>query len=93
MVLEIFQKPAFTLRISECSFGEMVSCLIVLSVDVGERQVFKADNEIFCLPTPMHELWWGEHSRSLSPTDDYLGITINVGKRDPHHLGGDKKSP
>ena len=39
MVLEIFLKTAFTLRIRECSFGEAVSYPIVLSVDVGEGQV------------------------------------------------------
>ena len=72
MVLKIFQKPAFTLRISERSFGETVSCPIVLSVDVGERQVFKADNELFSLPTPMKEIRWGEYSLSHRPVDDYL---------------------
>ena len=72
MVLEIFLKTAFTLRIRECSFRETVSRPIVLSVDVGERQVLKADNELFCLPTPMKEIRWGERSRSQRPVDDYL---------------------
>ena len=93
MVLEIFQKPTFTLRISECSFGETVSCPIVLSVDMGERQVLKADNDLFCLPTPMKEIWWGEHSRSHHAIDDYLRITVYMSKGDPHHLGREKKCP
>ena len=79
MVLKKFLITALTLRIRECSFGETVSCPIVLSVDVGERQVLKADNELFSLPTPMKEIRWGESSRSQRPIDDYLRITIYPG--------------
>ena len=93
MVLEIFLKTAFTLRIRECSFGEAVSYPIVLSIDVGEGQFLKADNELFCLPTPMKEVRWGERSRSHRPIDDYLRITIYMSEGDPHHLGSEKKSP
>ena len=72
MVLEIFLKTAFALRIRERSFGEAVSYPVVLSVDVGEGQVFKAGNELFCLPAPMKEIRWGESSRSHRPIDDHL---------------------
>ena len=47
IVLEIFPKTAFTLRIRERSFGEAVNFQIVFSVDVGEGQFLKARNEIF----------------------------------------------
>ena len=36
---------------------------------------------------------WGESSRSLCPIDDYLRITINVGKGDPHHMGDVQECP
>ena len=93
MVFEIFLKTAFTLRIRERSFGEAVSFSIVLLVDVGEGQVLKADNELFCLPAPMKKVRWGERSRSHCPIDDYLRITVYMSKGDPHHLGGEKKCP
>ena len=93
MVLEIFLKIAFTLRIRERSFGEAVNFPIVLSVDVGEGQFLKASNEIFCLPAPMKKVRWGESSRSHRPIDDHLIITIYMSEGDPHHLGGEKKCP
>ena len=71
MVLKKFLITSLTLRIRECSFGEAVSNLIVLSIDVGEGQILEAGNEIFCLPTPMKELRWGERSLSQCPIDDY----------------------
>ena len=44
MVLKTFLITALTLRIRECDFGEAVSNLIVLSVDVGEQHILKAKN-------------------------------------------------
>ena len=72
MVLKIFLKTAFNLRIRECSFGEAVSYLIVLSIDVGEGQILEAGNEFFSLPAPMKELRWRERSQSQCPIGDYL---------------------
>lgn len=72
MVLNKFLKIAKALRKRERSFRETVSPLIVLSIDVGDRQIMKGDQKIFCLPTPMHEFWWGELSRSIYPAGDYL---------------------
>ena len=71
MVLNKFHKTAKAPRKREGSFGEMVSQPIVLSIDVGDRQIMKGDQEIFCLPTPMYEIWWGELSWSMNPVDDY----------------------
>ena len=93
MILNKFHKTANALRMRERNFRETVSQPIVLSIDVGDRQIMKGDQEIFCLPTPMHEIWWGELSRSTYPVDDYLWITIDMGERDPHHLGGEEKCP
>ena len=72
MVPNKFLKTAKALRKRERSFGEAVRQPIVLSLDVSERQFMKGDQKFLCLPTPMHEFWWGELSRSTYPAGDYL---------------------
>ena len=93
MVLNLLHKTAKALRKRERNFRETVSQPIMLSIDVGDWQIMKGDQNIFSLPTPMYEIWWRELSRSTNPIGDYLWITIDMGERDPHHLGGEKKCP
>ena len=93
MILENFLKETFTLRVGERRFRETVSQPIVLSIDVGEIQALKVANEIFCLPTLVPKVRWGEHSRSNRPIDDYCGITKYMDEWDPHHMGNEEKSP
>ena len=71
MVLNKFHKTANGLRMRERSFRETVSQLIVLSIDVGEWQIMKCGQKIFCLPTPMYKIWWGGLSWSMNLVDDY----------------------
>ena len=79
MVLHKFRETTITLWKSESSFRETISNPIVFSVDVSERQIQKAGNQLFCFSTPVKEIWWGESSQSLCLVNDDLWVTEYVG--------------